>query len=357
MNNRLITLLLLSFFLISCDPFKTSLKEKDVQYFEASELSDYEINDTLTLMTWNIKFGGGRIDFFFDCWGDRVIMSEEEVTFHLDGLAAKINQVNPDILLLQEVDLDSKRSAFIDQVQYLLDKTELNFGVFASQWKASYVPSDGIGKINSGNVILSRYPIENASRIGLPLLESQSFVVRYFYLKRNILEADVIIGDRNLRVFNTHLSAFDKDGTKKKQIDQLMDTLIARNRENITFILGGDLNLLPPNSIKVKEFPDSVCEGEFDADDYTPTIGWIEPLYLFSPDYNLTAYEYDNSPYFTHTTNHPDRGAFWNRKLDYLFTNGEFVSGSNITHQDEQTGMNTMILSDHCPVSIKLVMR
>ena len=28
-------------------------------------------------MNYNVKFGGGRIDFFFDCFGDRVLMSKE----------------------------------------------------------------------------------------------------------------------------------------------------------------------------------------------------------------------------------------------------------------------------------------
>ena len=36
-------------------------------------------SDTLRVMTWNVKFGGGRIDFFFDGHGDRVRMNEAEV--------------------------------------------------------------------------------------------------------------------------------------------------------------------------------------------------------------------------------------------------------------------------------------
>ncbi len=353
--NRLLPLLLFIFVFSSCDPFGTQLAEDDVLYYEASTLTPANPKDTLTLMTWNIKFGGGRIDFFFDCWGDRVTMTEEEVLTHLEGLARKIRQVDPDVLFLQEVDIDSKRSAYVDQVEYLLNHTDLNYAVFASQWKASYVPSDGIGKINSGNVTLSKYPLENAVRIGLPLIQEQSAVVRYFYLKRNILETEVQVGDRSLRLLNTHLSAFDQDGTKKKQLDQLVDTLISRDNSTINFVLGGDFNLLPPNTLKVKDFPDSICEEEFEADDFTASITWIEPLFLFHPEFDIEDYQFDNGPYFTHTTNHPDRGAFWNRKLDYLFTNGRFIPGSNITHQDEHTGMNTMMLSDHCPVSVQFL--
>jgi hypothetical protein len=52
-------------------------------------------------------------------------MSREEVLGHLAGLARRINQVNPDILLLQEIDILSKRTAYVDMVQWLLDRAQL----------------------------------------------------------------------------------------------------------------------------------------------------------------------------------------------------------------------------------------
>jgi len=65
-------------------------------------------------------------------------------------LAAKITAMDADILLLQEVDTDSKRSAYIDQVQWLLDNTAMNYGVYASMWEVQFVPSDGLGRVNTG---------------------------------------------------------------------------------------------------------------------------------------------------------------------------------------------------------------
>lgn len=166
---RIISTLFVSLLLFSCDPFGTKLGD-EVAYFEAAEPYRVSFPDTLKVMTWNVKFGGGRIDFFFDCHGERVIMEKEEVEQNLKILADKIHEVNPDILFLQEVDIDAKRSAYINQLQYLLDYTELNFGVYASQWKAKYIPSDGIGKMDSGNAILSKWQLNDAKRIGLPLI-------------------------------------------------------------------------------------------------------------------------------------------------------------------------------------------
>ena len=48
-------------------------------------------------------------------------MEKEELEQNMHLLAEKIREVNPDILFLQEVDIDAKRSVFINQVQYLLE--------------------------------------------------------------------------------------------------------------------------------------------------------------------------------------------------------------------------------------------
>lgn len=110
--------------------------------------------DTLLVMTYNIKFGGGRIDFWFDCHGDRVIMDSAEVVGNMDRMLALIDSIHPHILLIQEADWHSKRAAFINQVQYILDHTYFTAATYASQWNA-FVPSNGLGRVNSGNAVLS----------------------------------------------------------------------------------------------------------------------------------------------------------------------------------------------------------
>jgi endonuclease/exonuclease/phosphatase family metal-dependent hydrolase len=304
-------------------------------------------------MTWNIKFGGGRIDFFFDCFGDRVIMEEQEVIANLDALAAKIRQVNPDILFIQEADVQSKRSANIQQVQYLLDHTALNYAVYTPQWRVNYIPEKGLGRMNSGNAILSKWKMSDAVRHGLPLFENQSAIVRYFYLRRCILTTDLILNDDTLVLLNTHLSAYSPDQTKKNQLDILLQMTDSLDRHGKTFLLGGDFNTLPPGTVKVKGFPDSVCDEGFIEDDYSAEATWMLPFYRFSESVPADLYARNNAPWFTHTVDKEERGGSWNRKIDYIFTNGQFVMGSGITHQDEQTGMKTMPLSDHCPITVK----
>ena len=67
---RFLSILFNSLILFSCDPFGTKIGD-EVSYFEAAKSENISYPDTLKVMTWNVKFGGGRIDFFFDCHGDR----------------------------------------------------------------------------------------------------------------------------------------------------------------------------------------------------------------------------------------------------------------------------------------------
>ena len=340
--------------MLGCDPFHVTFDDAEpaVHYEAATYTEPPEIGDELLVMNWNTKFAGGRIDFFFDCIGDRVLMDEDEVEAHLAGLARKINQVDPDVVLLQEVDVDSKRVAFVDMMRYLVDHTEMNYGVYASQWKADYVPSDGLGRIDSGNAILSRWPLEEATRVALPLIDEQDALTRYFWLRRNMLKARVALpGREDVWIVNIHTAAYSADGTKKEQIDLFKAELDELAATGATVVGGGDLNTLPPNTEKLNGFPDSFCEGEFDADDYSSEVGWLDALYTdYEEAIPLEDYAADNARYFTHTV---DGRGFWSRRLDYLFTNASFEEG--LVHQSEALGgMETMPLSDHAPLTATL---
>lgn len=343
--------------LYALDPFQAHFDEvESATYYDARRKTRATPpGESVTVMTWNIKFGGGRIDFWFDGHGDRVILRDWEVLAHLEGVAAKINQVDPDILLLQEVDVDSKRVAYIDQMQWLLDHTKLNFGVYASQWRARLVPTRGLGRIDMGIGILSKYPIDDGQRLALPQMTTQDKLTRYFYLKRAVLTARVDVPHSGgVHVVNTHTEAFSTAGTKERQIELFKSELDRIDAAGGLVVGGGDLNALPPGTQKRHDFDDVVAAGtDFDASDYRSDEGCMTPLYeTYEPAVPLDEYRRDNKPHFTHSTS---GNYFWSRKLDYLFCNGRFVDGATMTHQDEKRGgMKTMKLSDHAPLSARL---
>lgn len=357
MNLKISIVTLALFFLASCDPFNTKIEDQEftvIQYEATNKTTANGTPDKLNIATWNIKFGGGRIDFFFDCHGDRVLMNGAEVNENMAGVAAKVRNMNPDVLFIQEADIDSKRSAYIDQVQYILDNTDLNYAIYASQWQADYVPSDGVGQVNSGNAILSKYPLNNAERIALPLIGEQSGIVQYFYLRRNIIVADMTINNKTVKVMNTHTSAYSSDGTKKQQLDIIQAKAAEYAAEGKTFILGGDFNNLPPNSVLYCNYDDDVCTEEsgyatLPCDELLEELSNMTVYLEYEAAIPQAKYEANQANYATFTS---DKNGFWNRKLDYIFTNGDFVDGVGMVHQNTATGgMETMPLSDHAPIT------
>jgi endonuclease/exonuclease/phosphatase family metal-dependent hydrolase len=229
--------------------------------------------------------------------------------------------------------------------------------VYASQWRADFIPSDGLGAMDDGNAILSRWPLTDATRIALPLREDQDALTAYFYLRRNVLTAKLQLPDGpRVGIVATHSDAYGNDGTKLKHIQRFHEEAKRMAEATDLVIAGGDLNTIPPGSTQRKDFPDSVCtDDDFIADDFTKEADWLDPLYAdFSSAIPLPDYEADNEAYFSHTV---DGGGFWNRTLDYLFADREWEPGSGLVHQSEERGgMETMPLSDHAPLSASVTL-
>jgi endonuclease/exonuclease/phosphatase family metal-dependent hydrolase len=355
----LVSALLLILALTACEPLVTTFEDvEDASLYTAGSMSAAPATaDTITVMTWNIRFGAGRLPWFGDSPGDRVILTADEVYHHLQGIAAKIESAKPDILFIQEIDVKSKRTAYIDQVRWLLDTTYFNYGAYASAWKAQTIPSDGLGRMDMGNAVLSRWPINSAERIKLPLRGDQDALTKHFYLRRNYIKAHIALpGVDDFLALCTHLSAFSTDDTKKRQIDMFKDELDNLSAKGIPFVAGGDFNLLPPGATVIDYcMVDKADDESFHGanDDPLHREGsyfggeedWLQGLFnSYSSAVALQDYLADEAHYFSHVTNWT---APYDRKLDYLFAKIPWISGSDSTHHDAAPW------SDHAPVSAK----
>jgi endonuclease/exonuclease/phosphatase family metal-dependent hydrolase len=355
----------ISFFLflgIACEPLATGFEDTETaQYFEAKSIT--AVPDTFTrirVMTWNIRFGAGRLPWFGDACGDRVLLTEEEVMSALQTIADKINQVKPDVLLLQEVDLNSKRSAYINQVQWILDHTYFNYAISGYQWKTQFIPSDGLGRLEETNATYSRWKISDAQRIELGLRQDQDQLTRYFYERCCLVTGKIEIPHQdNLYAVNIHASAFATDDTRQRQMTRFQKELGRISGMGGWFVAGGDLNTIPPGSDTVDYCFQDMCPGESfhqtgdepmhkEGSFYDPGIHLLDTLYaLYQPALPLEDFHLNQYKNFTHTT----RGThFWDRTLDYLFTNYHWVDHSVVTHQEATAE------SDHAPVSAYFIL-
>ena len=340
---------------LSCDSmtFRANFEEEEsASLYQAENKTEPPTDqDELLIVNFNIKYGGARLTFFWECDGGRYNMTETEVTTHLDAIAEFITAVDPDILILQEVDRSSLRSVYIDQTQYLLDRTPLNYGAYASQHKVDFLPTDGMGHVDFGNAILSKWPISEATRYDLPLVESYPAYYQYLYLKRHVLTAKIDLPwNDNFYAVNTHLEAFSEGNTKLDQITEFHSILTSLNAQGADWIAAGDLNSLPKGSERLADFPDD-CPGMFEPDDYSGEEDWLDPLFTdFNSAMSLSDYAENNEAWYSYT-GQPDLG--WIRTLDYVFTNGTWANNGddNLVMQSvEQGGYETIYLSDHAPI-------
>jgi endonuclease/exonuclease/phosphatase family metal-dependent hydrolase len=354
------------FFLLgihACEPFVDRFDEEEDAIFviKTNAQPASEPDSAVRVMTWNIRYGMARGEWFGDACGDKVVYSEEEILGNMASVAERINTVKPDILLLQEVDINSLRSGYVDELQYVLDHTYFSYAVYGYQWKAQFVPSDGIGRIYETNAIFSRWPFGEATRIQLQLRGDQDALTRFFYERNCMVKAKIEIpGIADFYAVNIHAAAFATDDTKHQHIIAFKDELDKIVSEGGWFVAGGDLNTLPPGSDSTDYCMEDMCPGEWfhqpgddpqhkDGSNYTPESEWLTGLYnQYNCAVALADYLQNQEIYFSHTTR-PEH--FWDRTLDYLFTNSRWQKGSTVTHQDFLTD------SDHAPVSSVLILK
>jgi endonuclease/exonuclease/phosphatase family metal-dependent hydrolase len=159
---------------------------------------------------------------------------------------AALKEIGPDILALQEVDFGSKRSYEVDQSKEIAQGLGLDFGAIAISWDKNYVPfpywpiSANFGKMLSGQSVISRYPIQENSRLVLEKVADNPFYYNAFYLDRLAQVTQIQLGEQPLIVINVHLEAFDEP-TRVSQT-RFVRSLAEDYAKTYPVILVGDFN-------------------------------------------------------------------------------------------------------------------
>lgn len=168
------------------------------------------------VVSYNIHHGAGRDD-----------------KLDLERIAALINEQQPDIVCLQEVDRNQPRSQKLDFPALLAAQLNMQ-GVFESNYNF-----DGG---HYGNMTLTRFPVVAHENIPLPGSAGKE--------PRGCLRVTVRINDQELDVFNTHLGL---DGEERKAQASAILTHVGKG----STVLAGDLNATlqePPLQILLQQF-------------------------------------------------------------------------------------------------------
>ncbi|MGD1949616.1 MAG: endonuclease/exonuclease/phosphatase family protein [Leptolyngbyaceae cyanobacterium] len=163
---------------------------------------------TLSLVSYNIGYLSGLTN------QEAVERPKSLFDGHLKGAIATFRPLNPDIIAFQEIDIDSKRSYSVNQLETLANALGLAHAGLAINWNKNYVPfpywpiSAHFGKIVSAQAVLSRYPVEDNQRVVLEKVADRPFFYNALYLDRLAQVTKLDINGRSLIVINVHLEAF-----------------------------------------------------------------------------------------------------------------------------------------------------
>ena len=302
---------------------------------------------TVKVLSWNVQFMAGNANnhFFYDDgpdpWPDA-----DTVVDVAQRVASFIDEQDPDIVLLQEVDDLATRTHMRDQTQVLLELLPQYVAYTETfYWKAAYVPHPAIqGRVGMKLVVLSKYRLEEASRHALSAITSDDILIRQFNLKRAMLQVHLSVDDgEDLVVIDTHLSAFAQgSNTMEVQIGQVMERLASLG-EGTPWVLGGDFNLLP-DAAAFDASPELSKYYNSQGTELAPLVG----RYPSVPA--LTDIEVDPEPWYTYMSP-TDADRQPNRTIDYVFHASSLSRSAGEVLRGDATG-----LSDHLPIAVEFTL-
>lgn len=221
-----------------------------------------KIGEQFTIITSNIGYGGmdEEVHFFMDGGTMSRGISKEKVINNTEELIKITKELNPDFIILQEVDVDSTRSYKVNQQEYYKDGFKDYGSVFTVNYDVPWVPipiKEPHGKVLAGQMTLSKKEVISNSRVAMP--GDMKWPASLASLDRCILISRIPVENgKELIIINGHLSAYDKGGeARKKQLDIVNNILTEEYSKGNYVIIGGDWNQsLPgtnPKAFKAQE--------------------------------------------------------------------------------------------------------
>ncbi|OKL40592.1 hypothetical protein A3841_19280 [Pontibacter flavimaris] len=146
---------------------------------------------------------------------------------YLEAIAHVIREQNPDLVALQEVDVNTSRSGNVNQAAALAEKLDMHY---------YFARAIDFGGGAYGVAILSKYPLSETNLVLLPEDAAPEAEDRVLATAKVTLP-----GGRAIRFGSTHLDV--QNAANRLQQVQTINSFAAR--EQLPFILAGDFNDLP----------------------------------------------------------------------------------------------------------------
>lgn len=304
-----------------------------------------KIGDSLSILTFNTGYGAldKDHDFFMDGGSDVNCDSEEQIKNNVAGITNIIKSADADVVFLQEVDLDSKRSAYVDESKSYYGIRDDDSHAYAANFRCDFIPypfPEFIGKVECGLVTMNTLNVAEAERIALPT--SFTWPMRTCQLKRCLLLQRIPIegSDKQLVLVNLHLEAYDEGDAKIAQTKVLASVLKGEYEKGNYCIAGGDFNQTFPSidfSLYPLKYDEFFKAGVLDTSLFP--AGWNFPVDGSNPSARLL-----NGPYDPRDPN-----------TQYYVLDG-FITSPNVQLESVETLDEGFTYSDHNPVKLKVTL-
>lgn len=200
-----------------------------------------------SVVSYNVGFGAYSADysFFMDGGTESRARSAQAVEDNIGGAMTEVRKLDPDFVLLQEVDVDGTRSHHIDELALVKQALpQFTSVVFVQNYDSPYLAwplLEPHGANKAGQVTMAKFPITSAVRRSLPIEQGPMSLVdldRCYSVSRFAVE-----GWRELVLYNLHLSAYTSDGTiAEEQLAMLTQDMKQEYEAGNWVIAGGDFN-------------------------------------------------------------------------------------------------------------------
>lgn len=339
----LVLLVVLFFGMLTVTEYKPAPEED----LEVSGTANKTISagDEISVVSWNIGYASldNDADFFMDGGKQVITVDKAEVYENLENITGIIDEINPDIMLFQEVDRHSKRSHKIDEVAYLADYYKDAENFFAYNYKTVYVPYPipPLGQVGSGLATFTDYSVTSAKRISLPC--SFKYPVRLGNLKRCLQVSRIPVegSDKELVIVNLHLEAYDSGEGKIAQTKQLREFLESEAAAGNYVIAAGDFNQAfsnVDNSAYPQVSEDMWMPGEIDVSEFGEGLSFLQ----------------DNTTPTCRSLDKPYIGADKDNFQFYLIDG--FIVSNNVQVEAITTVDTDFVATDHNPVHLKAIL-
>lgn len=178
----------------------------------------------------------------------RVVVWNIERGSQLEGVIEFLREANPDVVLLQESDLNARRTHHLDVAREIAERLHMNY-VFGREFQ-ELTQGSRLSPAYHGQVTLSRWPLSNPRVIRFR--EQSNFWRPHWYKPRTellqervggrmALVCDVNVAGQTLVAYNLHLESRGNDELRRAQLVEVLDDS-QRYLADMPLIVAGDMN-------------------------------------------------------------------------------------------------------------------